>query len=69
MAGLTNTMLQGAITDEYRGRIMSIFSFMFIGLMPAGQPSVRSTSRAQRWTISGTVSDGRSVRRRDAFDE
>ncbi|TMQ61825.1 MAG: MFS transporter, partial [Candidatus Eisenbacteria bacterium] len=37
MAGLTNTMLQGAITDEYRGRIMSIFSFMFIGLMPAGQ--------------------------------
>jgi hypothetical protein len=37
MAGLTNTMLQGAITDEYRGRIMSIFSFMFIGLTPAGQ--------------------------------
>src|SRR5947208_3350618 len=37
MVGLTNTMLQGAITDEYRGRIMSIFSFMFIGLMPAGQ--------------------------------
>jgi MFS family permease len=37
MVGLTNTMLQGAITDEYRGRIMSIFSFMFIGLTPAGQ--------------------------------
>jgi MFS family permease len=37
MAGLTNAMLQSAITDEYRGRIMSIFSFMFIGLTPAGQ--------------------------------
>jgi MFS family permease len=37
MAGLTNAMLQGAITDEYRGRVMSLFSFMFIGLTPAGQ--------------------------------
>jgi hypothetical protein len=37
MAGLTNAMLQGTITDEYRGRIMSLFSFMFIGLTPAGQ--------------------------------
>lgn len=37
MAGLTNTMLQGTISEEYRGRVMSVFSFMFIGLTPAGQ--------------------------------
>jgi MFS family permease len=37
MAGLANGMLQGAITDEYRGRVMSFFSFQFIALTPAGQ--------------------------------
>lgn len=37
MGGLANSMLQGAITDEYRGRVMSLFSFMFIALTPAGQ--------------------------------
>jgi MFS family permease len=37
MGGLANSMLQGAITDEYRGRVMSLFSFTFIALTPAGQ--------------------------------
>lgn len=37
MAGLANAMLQGVITDEYRGRVMSFFSFQFIALTPAGQ--------------------------------
>ena len=37
MAGLANGMLQSAISDEYRGRVMSVFSFQFIALTPAGQ--------------------------------
>ncbi|MDP9255757.1 MAG: hypothetical protein M3Q31_04280 [Actinomycetota bacterium] len=30
-------MLQSTIADEYRGRVMSSFSFQFILLTPAGQ--------------------------------
>jgi MFS family permease len=37
MAGLANGMLQDSIADEYRGRVMSFFSFQFIALTPAGQ--------------------------------
>jgi MFS family permease len=37
MAGLANSMLQGVISDEYRGRVMSLFAFQFIALTPAGQ--------------------------------
>ena len=37
MGGLANSMLQGTIADEYRGRVMSLFSFQFIALTPAGQ--------------------------------
>jgi len=37
MAGLVNGMLQSAISDEFRGRVMSVFSFQFVALTPAGQ--------------------------------
>ena len=37
MGGLANSMLQGVIAEEYRGRIMSLFSFQFVALTPAGQ--------------------------------
>jgi MFS family permease len=37
MGGLANSMLQGVITDEFRGRVMSLFAFQFIALTPAGQ--------------------------------
>jgi MFS family permease len=37
MGGLTNGMLQRVVADEYRGRVMSVFSFQFIALAPAGQ--------------------------------
>lgn len=37
MAGLANGMLQSTIAEEYRGRVMSFFSFQFIALTPAGQ--------------------------------
>ena len=37
MAGLANSMLQGVISDEYRGRVMSLFAFQFVALTPVGQ--------------------------------
>lgn len=36
-AGLTNNMIQASVTDEYRGRVMSLFTLQFIGILPAGQ--------------------------------
>jgi MFS family permease len=32
----TNMMIQTAVRDEYRGRIMSLFTFMLVGTSPAG---------------------------------
>jgi len=37
MAGMGNNMLQANTEDSYRGRVMSVWSFLFIGLMPIGQ--------------------------------
>ena len=37
MAGSGNNMLQATTDDGYRGRVMSVWGFMFIGLMPIGQ--------------------------------
>jgi len=37
MAGLANSMLHGVISEEFRGRVMSLFAFQFIALTPAGQ--------------------------------
>jgi MFS family permease len=33
---LTNTLLQRLVTDEMRGRVMSMFMLSFIGAMPIG---------------------------------
>jgi MFS family permease len=37
MAGMANNMLQATTQDAYRGRVMSVWGVLFIGLMPAGQ--------------------------------
>ena len=37
MGGIANSMLHGVISEEYRGRVMSLFAFQFIALTPAGQ--------------------------------
>jgi MFS family permease len=39
MAG-TNTMLQLSVSDELRGRVMSIYTLSFIGLAPLGSLEV-----------------------------
>jgi len=37
MAGMGNNILQATTTDAYRGRVMSLWGFLFIGVMPVGQ--------------------------------
>jgi MFS family permease len=37
MAGMGNNMLQADTEDAYRGRVMSLWGLLFIGLMPVGQ--------------------------------
>ena len=37
MAGMGNNMLQATTADAYRGRVMSLWALLFIGLMPIGQ--------------------------------
>lgn len=37
MAGMGNNILQATTPDAYRGRVMSLWGFQFIGIMPVGQ--------------------------------
>jgi MFS family permease len=37
MAGMGNNILQATTADAYRGRVMSLWGFLFIGVMPVGQ--------------------------------
>jgi MFS family permease len=37
MAGMGNNMIQATVEDTYRGRVMSLWGLLFIGLMPIGQ--------------------------------
>jgi MFS family permease len=37
MAGMGNNMIQATTADGYRGRVMSLWGILFIGLMPIGQ--------------------------------
>jgi MFS family permease len=37
MAGMGNNILQASTADTYRGRVMSLWGFLFIGVMPVGQ--------------------------------
>ena len=61
----TNTMLQLTTEDRFRGRIMSLYTFMFIGTAPLG--ALMSGGIAQRWgappatTVSAIVLLGGAV--------
>jgi MFS family permease len=37
MAGMGNNILQATTADAYRGRVMSVWGLLFIGIMPVGQ--------------------------------
>ena len=34
--GSTNTLIQSMVPDHYRGRVMSVYSMMLIGMSPLG---------------------------------
>jgi len=43
----TNTLLQSIVRDEFRGRVMSVYSLAFLGLMPIG--SLLAGTVAAKW--------------------
>ncbi len=53
---LTNTLLQKLVTDEMRGRVMSMFILSFIGTMPIG--SLLAGAFAHRYGAPATLSGG-----------
>ncbi|HEX8138852.1 MAG TPA: MFS transporter [Pyrinomonadaceae bacterium] len=53
---VTNTLLQQLVTDEMRGRVMSMFILSFIGAMPLG--NLLAGSGAQRFGAPRTLATG-----------
>jgi len=53
LAASTNTMIQSLVDDHLRGRVMAIFSTVFIGFMPIG--SILSGALAEIVGIKNTV--------------
>ncbi len=51
---IINTLLQINVSDEFRGRVMSVFLFTFAGIMPFG--NLMAGSLAHIWGVSRTVS-------------
>ncbi|HMQ34921.1 MAG TPA: MFS transporter, partial [Chloroflexaceae bacterium] len=65
---LTNTLIQSVVPDNLRGRVMSVFTLLLMGLSPMGGmlagaiaeavgsvPLVVATSAAVGWAIVGAV--------------
>jgi MFS family permease len=50
----TNTLLQSIAQDELRGRVMSVYSLAFLGLMPLG--SLLAGAVADRWSPAAWLS-------------
>ncbi len=51
----TNTLLQTMIPDEYRGRIMALYSMMVVGMVPLGSLAAGTLAEhfGARWTMFG----------------
>ena len=54
-----NTILQSTVPDELRGRVMSMFTFVFMGMMPFG--SLLAGTTAQRFGAPATLMAGSSA--------
>lgn len=54
--GAANTLIQVMVPDELRGRVMAIFSMMFLGIAPFG--SLLAGALAERFGASATVAIG-----------
>jgi MFS family permease len=53
---VTNTLLQNLVSDEMRGRVMSMFMLSFIGTMPIGNLIAGAVS--QRFGVQRTLAAG-----------
>jgi len=51
-----NTLLQKLVTDQMRGRVMSMFILSFIGTMPIG--NIVAGSASQRFGVAHTLATG-----------
>ncbi|MGC9945887.1 MAG: MFS transporter [Bryobacteraceae bacterium] len=54
--GSSNTLIQTMSPDHLRGRVMSVYSMMFMGMAPLG--AVLSGVTAARWGVPATVAGG-----------
>jgi MFS family permease len=54
--GSSNTLIQSMSPDELRGRVMSVYSMMFMGMAPLG--AVLSGITAARWGAPATIAGG-----------
>ncbi|HBE73086.1 MAG TPA: MFS transporter [candidate division Zixibacteria bacterium] len=54
-----NTLLQTTVPDELRGRVMSLFTFVFMGMMPFG--SLLAGAAAQRFGAPAALTAGAAV--------
>jgi hypothetical protein len=52
----TNTMIQSLVPDEYRGRIMAMYTMTVVGLGPFG--SLAAGAAAEQWGPPVTVAAG-----------
>jgi len=55
----TNIILQSSAPDELRGRVMSVFTLMFIGIAPIGNLIIGAL--AQAWGIRVAVGIGGAI--------
>jgi MFS family permease len=53
---LTNTLLQTLVPDELRGRVISVYTFSFVGMAPIG--SFLSGIAAERVGVGATLGVG-----------
>ena len=53
---VTNTLLQKLVTDEMRGRVMSMFMLSFVGAMPIG--NLLAGAASQRFGVQRTLAAG-----------
>ena len=53
---VTNTLLQKLVTDEMRGRVMSMFMLSFIGAMPIG--NLIAGAASHRFGVQHTLAGG-----------
>ncbi len=57
--GASNTLIQSMASEEYRGRVMSLYSMMFIGVTPLG--ALTAGFVARHLGASNTLAAGASA--------